>query len=44
MVGEKKLTPEEKECAILLWGCIPVDLNWIRQCKLFQEKFKNMFP
>ncbi len=39
-----KLTKEEKFVCEMTWGGVPVDIDWVRNSKLFGEhmkKFKN---
>jgi hypothetical protein len=39
---EKPLTKDEKFICELLWGCIPTDVAFVRNSKLFQEKFLKL--
>jgi hypothetical protein len=33
--GMKQLSKEEIEKCLLLWGCVPYDTDWVRDCDLF---------
>lgn len=37
----KPLTKFEKFICEMTWGCIPVDIDFIRNSKLFQSKLKE---
>ena len=44
MKFSRSLTKDEKlyyiDISTLLWGCVPVDIDWAINTKIFQEKMK----
>lgn len=38
---QKALNKKEIFICEITWGCIPIDVNWVRNSKLFQDNFAN---